>query len=291
MASVINTNVLSLNAQRNLSNTQADMATTIQRLSSGFRINSAKDDAAGLAITEGMTAQIRGLEVAKRNANDAISLAQTAEGALDQITNNVQRIRELAVQSSNGTLSDADRAHLQKEVDELSFENKRIIENTSFNGQKLLDVATSQDASSTTDFNIQIGANGTDTITLKIEGVNDINSVAAAAGDVDVSTEAAAKALLGSAASDGTGTTLDDDLFNINASRAALGATQNRFDSVIQNISNYSENLQGARSRIRDTDFASETANMTRNQILSQAGTSMVAQANQLPQGVLSLLG
>ena len=290
MASVVNTNVMSISAQRNLMNTQNSMATTIERLSSGLRINSAKDDAAGLSIAEGMTAQVRGLDVAKRNANDAISMAQTAEGALDQITNNVQRIRELAVQSSNGSLSDADRAHLQKEVDELSFENKRIIENTTFNGNKLLDVATSQDASSTTDFTIQVGANNGETIDLKIEGVNDINSVGAAAGDVDISTQAAAQALLGTSASDGTGTTLDDDLFNINASRASLGSYQNRFESVIQNISTASENVQAARSRIQDADFAAETANLTRNQILSQAGTAMVSQANSMPQSVLSLL-
>jgi flagellin len=281
---------MSISAQNNLMKTQNSMATTIERLSSGLRINSAKDDAAGLSIVEGMTAQVRGLDVAKRNANDAISVAQTAEGALDQITNNVQRIRELAVQSSTGTLSDNDRAHLQKEVDELSFENKRIIENTTFNGNKLLDVATSQDASSTTDFSIQVGANNGETIDLKIEGVNDINSVGAAAGDVDISTEAAAKALLGTSASDGTGATLDDDLFNINASRASLGSYQNRFESVIQNISTASENTQAARSRIQDTDFAAETANLTRNQILSQAGTAMVSQANSIPQSVLSLL-
>ncbi len=290
MASIVNTNVMSINAQRNLMQTQNDMATTIQRLSSGLRINSAKDDAAGLAVSEGMTAQIRGLDIAKRNANDGISMAQTAEAALGQISNNVQRIRELAVQSSNGALSDNDRAHLQKEVDALSFENKRIVETTEFNGKTLLNTATSQDATSTTDFNIQVGANGNDQIALKIEGVNNLNSIAAAAGDVDVSTEAAAKALLSAGGADGAGTTLDDDLFNLNASRASLGASQNRFESVINNISNYSENLQAARSRIQDTDFAAETANLTRNQILSQAGTAMVSQANSLPQSVLSLL-
>ncbi|MGV6857685.1 MAG: flagellin N-terminal helical domain-containing protein [bacterium] len=286
MASVVNTNVMSINAQRNLMKTQNDMASTIQRLSSGLRINSAKDDAAGLAVSEGMTSQIRGLEMAKRNANDGISMAQTAEGALGQISNNVQRIRELAVQSSNGALSDADRAHLQKEADELSFENKRIVDTTEFNGQNLLNKAVG----ATTDFNIQVGANGTDQIALKVDGVNDLNSIGAAAGDVDISTEAAAKALLSNGAATGAGTTLDDDLFNLNAARATLGASQNRFESVIDNIGNYSENLQAARSRIQDTDFAAETANLTRNQILSQAGTAMVSQANSMPQSVLSLL-
>ncbi len=286
MASVVNTNVMSINAQRNLMKSQSDMSTTIQRLSSGLRINSAKDDAAGLAVSEGMTSQIRGLEMAKRNANDGISMAQTAEGALGQITNNVQRIRELAVQSANGALSDADRAHLQKEVDELSFENKRIVETTEFNGKALLNVAVGN----TTDVNIQVGANGTDQIALKIDGVNDLNSIGAAAGDVDISTEAAAKALLSNGAATGAGTTLDDDLFNLNAARATLGAAQNRFESAIDNISNYSENLQAARSRIQDTDFAAETANLTRSQILSQAGTAMVSQANSMPQSVLSLL-
>ncbi len=282
MASVVNTNVMSINAQRNLMQTQNDMATTIQRLSSGLRINSAKDDAAGLAVSEGMTAQIRGLDIAKRNANDGISMAQTAESALGQINNNQQRIRELAVQSANGALSDADRSHLQKEVNQLTDEITRIVDTTEFNGKNLLDAADG----ATTDVNIQVGANGGDQIAMKIDGMKGLGTYDATGGTtnktvVDVSTGAAATTAIA---------TMDTSLDTVTAARATLGATQNRFDAVISNISNYSENLQAARSRITDTDFASETANLTRNQILSQAGTAMVSQANSMPQSVLSLL-
>lgn len=271
MASVVNTNVMSINAQRNLMSTQADMATTIQRLSSGLRINSAKDDAAGLAIAEGMTSQVRGLEVAKRNAADGISIAQTAEGALGEITNNVQRIRELAVQAASDTLTTADRTNMAKEITQLDAENARIIGNTEFNGTALLTGALN--------LNIQVGANKGETIALKTDDVSAINSGTA---KIDISDAAKAATSLDD---------LDTDLATLNGARATLGAIQNRFDSVISNISNYSENLQAARSRIQDTDFAQETANMTRNQILSQAGTAMVSQANSIPQGVLSLLG
>lgn len=277
MAAVINTNVMSLNAQRQLANTQADMAQTIQRLSSGLRINSAKDDAAGLAVSEGMTSQIRGLAIAERNANDGISVAQTAEGALGQITDNLQRIRELAVQSSNEVMAAADRGHIQKEVDQLTDEISRIMNTTEFNGQALLD-------GSTATLNIQVGPNGTDQIALNLTDISALNSAAGGAGAIDI-TGADGTAAVAAIAQ------LDADLDAVVGHRATLGATQNRFESVISNIANYSENLQGARSRIMDTDFASETAAMTRNQILSQAGTSMVAQANQVPQGVLSLLG
>lgn len=277
MAAVINTNVMSLNAQRQLANTQADMAQTIQRLSSGLRINSAKDDAAGLAVSEGMTSQIRGLAIAERNANDGISVAQTAEGALGQITDNLQRIRELAVQSSNEVMAAADRDHIQKEVDQLTDEISHIMNTTEFNGQALLD-------GSTATLNIQVGPNGTDQIALNLTDISALNSAAGGAGAIDI-TGADGTAAVAAIAQ------LDADLDAVVGHRATLGATQNRFESVISNIANYSENLQGARSRIMDTDFASETAAMTRNQILSQAGTSMVAQANQVPQGVLSLLG
>lgn len=287
MAAVINTNIMSLNAQRHLASTQSSMATTIQRLSSGLRINSAKDDAAGLAVAEGMTSQIRGLGVAIRNANDGISLAQTAEGALGQITDNLQRVRELAVQSSNEVMSDNERLHIQKEVDQLIEEVNRIVSTTEFNGQKLLDGTTAT-------LNIQVGPNGTDQIAINLTDISTVNAMAAAAAPasalaaapatvvVDVTTAAAAVAAI---------TDIDDDIDDVVGHRATLGAVQNRFESVIANLTNYTENLQAARSRIMDTDFAAETAEMTRNQILSQAGTSMVAQANQVPQGVLSLLG
>ncbi|CAG0907995.1 unnamed protein product [Cyprideis torosa] len=304
MASVINTNVMSLNAQRHLASTQSDMATTIQRLSSGLRINSAKDDAAGLAVAEGMTSQIRGLAVATRNANDGISLAQTAEGALGQVTDSLQRMRELAVQSANEALGDKERMHLQKEMDQLTAEVVRIVDTTEFNGQSLLDAA----GGATTDLNIQVGPNGTDQIAIKLDGMKNAtgllntganglnvyyaakNLAAAASGlgtpvptvSLDITTAGGATTAIAN---------LDSDLNVTVAARATLGAVQNRFESVISNLTNYSENLQAARSRIMDTDFAAETAAMTRNQILSQAGTSMVAQANQVPQGVLSLLG
>ncbi|MGV6857684.1 MAG: flagellin N-terminal helical domain-containing protein, partial [bacterium] len=241
----------------------------------------AKDDAAGLAVAEGMTSQIRGLEVAKRNANDGISMAQTAEAALGQINNNQQRIRELAVQSANGALSDPDRAHLQKEVTQLTDEITRIVDTTEFNGKSLLNAA----GGATTDVNIQVGANGTDQIAMKIDGMKGIGTYDASGTPgtkvVDISTAGAATTAIG---------TLDTSLDTVTAARATLGATQNRFDAVISNISNYSENLQASRSRITDTDFATETANLTRNQILSQAGTAMVSQANSMPQSVLSLL-
>ncbi|MGV6859280.1 MAG: flagellin N-terminal helical domain-containing protein [bacterium] len=287
MASVINTNIMSLNAQRHLANNQLSMATTIQRLSSGLRINSAKDDAAGLAVAEGMTSQIRGLGVAVRNANDGISLSQTAEGALGQITNNLQRVRELAVQSSNEALGDQERLHLQKEVDQLTAEITRIVGTTEFNSQKLLDGTSAT-------LNIQVGPNGTDQITINLTDISGINAVGAGGApataqagapanvQIDITTAAVAKTAIG---------TLDTDLDAVVGHRATLGAVQNRFESVIANLTNYSENLQAARSRIMDTDFAAETAALTRNQILTQAGTSMVAQANQVPQGILSLLG
>lgn len=276
MASVINTNIMSLNAQRHLANTQMDMATTIQQLSSGLRINSAKDDAAGLAVSEGMTSQIRGLGVAIRNANDGISLAQTAEGALGQITDNLQRIRELAVQAANDVMGSAERGHIQKEVDELTSEIDRIVTTTEFNGQKLLDGTTAS-------LNIQVGPNGTDQIAIALTDISGINSKGAA-GTIDITGADGTNAVAAIA-------NLDDDLDAVVGHRATLGAIQNRFESVISNLTNYSENLTAARSRIMDTDFAAATAEMTRNQILSQAGTSMVAQANQVPQGVLSLLG
>ncbi len=278
MASVVNTNVMSINAQRNLAQTQGEMATTIQRLSSGLRINSAKDDAAGLAVSERMTTQIRGLAVAQRNASDGISMAQTAEGALGQITNNLQRMRELSVQSANEALADGDRAHLQKEVTQLEAEIIRIVDTTEFNGQKLLD-GTGGVANDGV-FAIQVGANGTDQIKINLDDMSKLKSNVA--GTIDATDSAKATAAIA---------LIDADLDAVVGARATLGATQNRFEAVISNISNYSENLQGARSRIMDTDFASETANMTRNQILSQAGTSMVSQANSIPQGVLSLLG
>ncbi len=277
MAQTINSNIMSINAQRILSKSQDSMANSIQRLTSGLRINSAKDDAAGLAVSEGMTSKIRGLNMAERNANDGISLAQTAEAALGQMTNNMQRVRELAVQSANGTLGDTERGHLQAEVDQLLQENQRIVSTTEFNGKMLF--------SGGSDISIQIGATKGETITIS-SGVADMTSIASVAntGSIDISTSGGAEAVLASAGG------ITDDINSVVGARAKLGAIQNRFESVISNIGSYSENLQAARSRIMDTDFAKETANLTRAQILQQAGTAMVAQANAAPQGVLSLL-
>ena len=396
MASIINTNISSLNAQRNLMSSQNSLATSMQRLSSGLRINSAKDDAAGLAISERMTAQIKGLTQAGRNANDGISLAQTAEGALGTIGNNLQRIRELAVQSRNATNSGDDRAALQKEVTQLVSEIDRVAKQTSFNGTKLLDGSFNAQT-------FQVGANQGETISIASianastdalggswtsaarntytqtlgaltvadgEGATSlsINGVAiTVAADVDagvVRTPAAALTALVAAfdaaktadttgkltnvemsaagaitstdktltiagltnvtgtgvanvTTNGTvsgtvpGTTqigisdidissaegaddamlaMDAALKSINGSRADLGAIQNRFESVVSNLATTAENLTASRSRIQDADFAAETANLSRSQILQQAGTAMVAQANQLPQTVMSLL-
>lgn len=385
--SVINTNTISLNAQRNLATNSASLSTSIQRLSSGQRINSAKDDAAGLAISERFTTQIRGMNQAARNANDGISLAQTAEGALGEISNNLQRIRELAVQSRNATNSDTDRAALNAEVTQLKAEIGRVSEQTSFNDKKLLDGSFTAQA-------FQVGANQGQTIeiasianastdqlgswtspstttyeqttaaataTAAATGVSmDINGVTVATADGAADAAAAATALVaafdaakaapgGAAlanvtmAADGSitstdqnltianltnvsgvtaGTTagtatvtagtastgfadetvltadaadrmilaMDGALEAVNTSRADLGAVQNRFSSVVANLQTSSENLSASRSRIMDTDFAKETAELSRTQVLQQAGTAMLAQANQLPQNVLSLL-
>ncbi|WP_447937060.1 flagellin [Thermomonas fusca] len=413
--SIINTNVMSLNSQRNLAANNASLGTTIQRLSSGLRINSAKDDAAGLAISERFTTQIRGLNQAARNANDGISLSQTAEGALAEIGNNLQRIRELAVQSSNATNSSTDRDALQAEVTQLQAEIQRVASQTEFNGTKLLDgnfagqafqvganagqlitvdsIASAQtsalgatlfadatyqraDASSATGPNddsngatygvaaqtvaaFSITANGKTTSfdAISVAGIDDgtftggtaaadaalagrnaagnalvaaINAKSAEAGvvaSIDSATGTVTMSSLQSgevgdqitstlaggtftntalAAGDATYVSsvdissfagaqkaisiMDSALTAVNSSRAELGAIQNRFSSVISNLNTTSENLSASRSRIRDTDFAKETAELTRSQILNQAGTAMLAQANQVPQSVLSLL-
>lgn len=381
MAQTINTNVASLNAQRNLNSSQSSLSTSLQRLSSGLRINSAKDDAAGLAISERFSSQIRGINVATRNANDAISLSQTAEGALGEVGNNLQRIRELAVQASNATNSQTDRDALQSEVDQLVDEIQRVSGQTAFNGVKLLDGSFSAQA-------FQIGANAGETITIdSIADVSTANlggtatsysasvglasitdpSTAIAAGDIlingedigalagagtaserasqlaaainkvsaasgvtasfDTSTNQltlssdanfavtgalddatvggfanatapATVSLAGVASADVSGFSnaqltiklMDKALATVNSARADLGAYQNRFSSTIANLSAASENLSASRGRILDADFAAETANLSRTQILQQAGTAMLAQANTLPQNVLSLL-
>ncbi|WBX92970.1 flagellin [Pseudoxanthomonas mexicana] len=381
MAQVINTNTISLNAQRNLSSSGASLATTIQRLSSGLRINSAKDDAAGLAISERFSTQIRGLDVAVRNANDGISLAQVAEGSLTEIGNNLQRIRELSVQSANATNSSSDRAALNAEVKQLTSEIDRVAKQADFNGTKLLDGSFSSqlfqvganagqaiavdkvvDARSQSLGNVKFAADVTGTAIAdaaadgSIAGLT-INSVAidtvaytngtsgddiaktlatainakmgetgvyasVTADQVTLNSVKAGKDLVVGGTVTGSGLTaatttaaatatasfakdldittfegaqkaleiVDAALTSVNSARADLGAVQNRFTSVVANLQTSSENLAASRSRIRDTDFAKETAELTRTQILQQAGTAMLAQANQVPQNVLSLL-
>lgn len=380
MAQVINTNVASLNAQRNLTTSQNSLNTSLQRLSSGLRINSAKDDAAGLAISERMTSQIKGLTVASRNANDGISLAQTAEGALGEIGNNLQRIRELAVQASNGTNTQVDRDALNAEVTQLKSEIQRVAEQTNFNGTKLLD-------GSVPSFTFQVGSNAGETIQVSnivnaqvsalggtvsrysdtiaastltgfatainsgdvtingqnigaiaaagnaqeragqlVEAINRVSAASGAGASYDATTgqitltSSAAVTVVNAgdattagwaagsvgAATSTTGVNsvsvssftdaqqslkmIDNALASINTSRANLGAVQNRFSSTIANLASSTENLSAARSRIQDADYATETANLSRTQILQQAGTAMLAQAKALPQNVLSLL-
>ena len=263
MAAVINTNLASLNTQRNLSASQSALNLSLQRLSSGLRVNSAKDDAAGLAVATRMDAQVRGMNVAIRNSNDAISFAQTAEGALGKVTDALQRMRELAVQSANGSLNAGDRANLQTEYAELDSEITRLA-GTQFNGTSVFGAATV----------FQVGAGSTDTIS-----VSAVTAPAAVGGTI--STAAGATAAI---------TAIDTALDAVNTSRATLGAVQNRFESVISSLQVNVENVSAAKSRIMDADFAAETANLTRGQILQQAGTAMLAQANGLPNNVLTLL-
>ena len=283
MALVVNTNIASLNAQRNLANSSSQLAVTLQRLSSGLRVNSAKDDAAGLAVSQTFTAQIRGNNQAVRNANDGISLGQTAESALGQIGNNVQRIREIAVQAANGTISNSNRSQLQKEVDQLTQEISRTVATTNFNGTNLLSGAST--------LTFQVGADGaannqvslttTNLALTGSAGLFTFNATLTNTGTVNVTTQALASASLAN---------LDTDISQVSTQRATFGSVQNRFEAVISNLQNYVENLQAARSRILDADFAAETANLTRSQILQQAGTAILSQANSLPQTALSLL-
>jgi len=276
MALIVNSNLASLNAQRNLSNSQNDLNTSLQRLSSGLRVNSAKDDAAGLFVAQQLTRDIRGTNQAVRNAADGISLGQTAEGALGQVANNLQRIREIAIQASNATVGD--RTGLQKEVDQLTQEISRIVQTTEFSGTKLLSGATS--------LVFQVGASGSTNNqvtldTVNITGIGGYSLNLTATGTINVSDAANASAALSG---------LSTDIDTVNQTRATYGALQNRFEAVISNLQNYAENLTAARSRIEDADFAAETARLTRAQILQQAGTSILAQANSLPQSALTLL-
>jgi flagellin len=273
MSQVINSNIASLNTQRALNSSQSSMQTSLQRLSSGLRINSAKDDAAGLAISERFTAQIRGLNQASRNANDAISLAQTGEGALAEITTGLQRIRELAVQSVNATNTAADRASLQEEVTQLTAEITRVA-GTKFNGIAIVGAGA-------TSFVFQVGANGGDTIKVSTANITTTTAYASVVTNGKISAASKASRMIGA---------VDNFLTKVNSERAKLGAVQNRFEAVVRNSQNVAENLSASRSRVQDADFAMETASLTRAQILQQAGISMLAQANATSQNVLSLL-
>ena len=269
----VNTNIASLNAQRNLNMSQSSLQVSLQRLSSGLRINSAKDDAAGLAIAERMNAQIKGMNVGIRNANDAISLSATAEGVLGKVTDSMQRMRELAVQSANATNSSSDRSNLDAEYQQLATEVTRVLTDTKFNGQAILGA----DAGTLT---FQVGAGSSDTIDMTT---------------VDMSADATVTAVTGgditSAANAGTAMdNIDTALTTIAQERANYGAYQNRFESVISNLQVTIENQTAAKGRITDADYATETGNLSRAQIVQQAGMAMLTQANQLPQQVLSLL-
>ena len=273
MAMTINTNAVSLNAQRNLGSSQSALSTSMQRLSSGLRVNSARDDSAGLAIAERMSAQVRGNSVGVRNANDAISLAQTAEGAIGKVGDMLQRMRELAVQSANATNSTDDRANLDAEFQQLGEEIDRTLTNTRFNGLNII----GSDAGAQV---FQVGANNTDVVTVTTVDLSvDTDVAAVTGGDITDATNASA------AMAD-----IDTALTTINTERAMLGAVQNRFETIISTLQVSVENESAARGRIMDADFATETANLSKSQILQQAGTAMVAQANQLPQMVLSLI-
>ncbi|GJL42633.1 TPA: flagellin [Enterobacter chengduensis] len=307
---VINTNTLSLMTQNNLSKSQSSLGTAIERLSSGLRINSAKDDAAGQAIANRFTSNINGLTVAARNANDGISLAQTAEGALGEINNNLQRIRDLTVQAQNSSNSASDIDSIQAEVNQRMEEVNRVTKQTDFNGIKVLDTGT---GSST--YNFQVGSKDNETIGITLSSSDSFNLAAAGntgatlntkamtTGDVvngnQRTTAAEGFDVLHGAVTGGTGGTasgstpladIDKAIKSVDNQRSLLGASQNRFESTITNLNNTVNNLSAARSRIQDSDYATEVSNMSRAQILQQAGSSVLAQANQVPQTMLSLL-
>ena len=271
MPQTINTNNASINAQRNLSASQASLTTSMQRLSSGLRINSAKDDAAGLAIAERMNSLVRGTNVAIRNANDAISLTQTAEGAVSKIGDMLQRMRELAVQSANATNTTDDRANLHAEFEQMAQEVTRTALNTKFNGQAVI-------GSQAGGLDYQVGANSIDQVRVTTSNVATITSTVTTGNITSAPNASSAMA------------NIDTALNAINVERALYGAVQNRFEAVIATLQISAENTAAAKGRIVDADFAVETANLSRAQILQQAGSAMLAQANQLPQQVLQLL-
>lgn len=290
MALVLNTNIAALNASRNLATTQNQQATTFQRLSTGLRINSAKDDAAGLYLAQSQTKDIRGLNMATRNAADGISMAQTAEGALDQVAANLQRINELAIQSANGTYNSAARGGLQKEVDQLTMEIARIVETTEFNGMPLLNsgakdlvlqIGFTNESASQINAGILSGGlkamSGAGTSGLKLI----LSGGIGATGTIDITKQSAAMNSI---------TLTRDAIDKISEMRATFGAVMNRFEAVISGNNIYAENLSAARSRIQDADFATETSNLAKQQVLQQAGVASLSQANQAGQVILGLL-
>ena len=283
---VINTNLLSLTTQNNLNKSQSSLGTAIERLSSGLRINSAKDDAAGQAISNRFSSNIKGLTQASRNANDGISIAQTAEGSLNEINNNLQRIRELAVQAQNGTNSASDIDSIQSEVNQRLSEIDRVASQTQFNGLKVLNSAGT--------ISIQVGANDGEKIDITIGNKTNWSLLAAGSAGVAGGAVAASDRTVSQSGVDVLATnvlsTIDEALKAVDNQRSDLGAIQNRFESTISNLNNTVTNLSAAQSRIQDADYATEVSNMSRAQILQQAGTSVLSQANQVPQTVLSLL-
>ena len=273
MSTIVNTNVASLTAQRSLAKSSGELATALQRLSSGLRINSAKDDAAGLAISERLTTQVRGYNQAIRNAGDGISLAQTAEGGMEAITNSMQRMRELAVQAANYSNTTADRTAINSEFAQLKTEIDRVSSQTKFNTRGLLD-------GTFTAANFQVGANQGETIS--VDAITNMGATALGlTAAIDVTTAANATTAIGA---------IDTALTTVTSARANLGASINRFEQTVSNLRVTVENLSAARSRIQDADFAAETAALTRVQILQQSGMAVLSQANAIPQGVLSLL-
>jgi flagellin len=272
--SVINTNIGALKAANASASANKALGSAMERLSTGKRINSAKDDAAGLAIASSMTSQIRGMNQGIRNSNDGISLAQTAEGSLNEVTNMLQRVRELGVQAASGTYQDTDRTNLQAEVDELTAQIDQTIVNSEFNGVKLFD-------GSTATVTIQAGANAADTVDLTMADLTTLAASGGAAASYDISTATAASA---------TVTSLDTELESISTARATLGAGQSRLESAVNTLTNNVTNLSDARSRIEDADYSAETTALAKAQVLSQASTAMLSQANQSQQNVLSLL-
>lgn len=281
--SVINTNISALKAANASASANKALGTAMERLSTGNRINSAKDDAAGLAISTSMTSQVRGMNQGIRNANDGISMAQTAEGALNEVTNMLQRVRELAVQSASGSYQNTDRGYMNSEVAELQEQISSILSDTEFNGNAVFAVtadgtAPAADGTDNVTLDIQVGANSGDTITLTSTAINGTNISATA---LDVSGQDTASDTIDN---------VDKALADVAATRASLGAGQSRLESAVNNLTNNVTNLSDARSRIQDTDYSAETTALAKAQILSQASTAMLSQANQSQQNVLSLL-